>query len=94
MFDILSWWRSLGDRRKYFRRQMHEPALIKFGNDSVSQGCVITNLSNSGARLLFANCNDLPDEFTLLVPRRCRIVRLSVGDVGVRFVDGKTIDMA
>jgi hypothetical protein len=45
-------------------------------------------MQHNGARLLVAGFNELPEEFTLPVPRRCRIVRRQDGHVGVRFVDG------
>jgi len=87
MLDLQGWWQTLGDRRRDRRRSVHKYAFVDLEDGSVPQACVITDLSGGGARLTVVNCSDLPEEFTLLVPRRCRVVRRSVGQVGVRFVE-------
>ena len=92
MLDLQGWWQSLGDRRRDLRRSVHEYAFVDLENGSAPQACVITDLSKSGARLTVVSCNDLPEEFTLLVPRRCRIVRRTAGQVGVRFVEPEPVD--
>lgn len=92
MLDLQGWWQSLGDRRKDWRRSVHEYAFVDLEDGSAPQACVITDLSRGGARLTVVSCSDLPDEFTLLVPRRCHVVRRTAGQVGVRFVEPATTD--
>jgi PilZ domain len=88
MLRILKWWQARGDRRRDFRHHVRRLAFIDLDNGVARRGCTIHDISESGARLIVAAGNELPEEFTLLVPRRCRIVRRSNGQVGVRFVDG------
>jgi hypothetical protein len=91
MLDLWGWWQSVGDRRRNFRRLARDYASIDLGNGSVPRGCMIADISEGGARLAIAHCDDLPNEFTLLVPRRCRIVRRMIGQIGVQFIDGEPV---
>ena len=87
MLGLMGWWQSVGDRRRNFRRSARDYASIDLGNGAVPRGCMIADISDCGARLAVPRCDDLPDEFTLLVPRRCRIVRRMIGQIGVQFID-------
>src|SRR6266404_1798957 len=50
------------------RRQVLETALIRFGEASVC--CLVQNLSDSGAALDMGPQTGIPDQFTLIVPRK------------------------
>jgi hypothetical protein len=84
--NLVGWWQSLGDRRRALRHSLHQFASIDVGNGSLSS-CMISDISETGARLTVGG--KLPDEFTLLLHRRCRVVRRSDGQIGVKFVSGK-----
>ena len=78
------------DKRKYYRRHLQYNAWI--GTDTVLlRGCVISDISHTGARLDVENPDDLPERFRLLfsapgsVDRKCHIVWRSAKQVGVEF---------
>jgi hypothetical protein len=48
--------------------------------------CIICDISASGAKLTIGTRHEVPDEFTLIMRRRCRVVRRFDGQVGVEFV--------
>jgi hypothetical protein len=95
MANLLKWWQTRGDRRGALRHHARQPAVIDLNNGLGHRACIIGDISDSGARLVVPVCSDLPEEFTLLVPHRCRVVRRFDGQVGVRFVDdGQTVLLA
>jgi hypothetical protein len=55
-------------------------------NDASPLNCIICDISASGAELTVGSRSEVPDEFTLTLRRRCRVVRRSDGQVGVVFV--------
>jgi hypothetical protein len=88
MTNLLKWWQTRGDRRGALRYPARRSAVIDLNNGLGHRACMIRDISDSGARLLVPVCSELPEEFTLLVPHRCRVVRReNDGQVGVRFVD-------
>ena len=93
MTSLLSWWQSLGDRRKGVRYRIRQAALIDLDDGAMRRECIISDVSETGARLTVPCGNDLPKEFTLLVPRRCRIVRRVDGQVGVAFIEYSETDL-
>jgi hypothetical protein len=50
--------------------------------------CIICDISASGAKLTIGVHHAVPDEFTLIFRRRCRVIRREDGQVGVHFVQG------
>jgi hypothetical protein len=48
--------------------------------------CIISDLSASGAKLTIGDHATIPDEFSLVFRRNCRIVRRFDGQIGVQFV--------
>ena len=86
MIALMKWWQSLGDRRRHLRHPSQQVGFINLEGASEQRSCLIADISASGAKLVVANSR-LPEEFTLLVPHRCRIVRRMDGKVGVQFVD-------
>jgi hypothetical protein len=64
----------------------HYLAQISRDGASSPLSCIIWDISDSGARLTVADDQQVPDEFTLLLCRRCRVVRRYDGQVGVAFM--------
>jgi hypothetical protein len=80
--------RDLRDRRQSPRYDVQYLAQIDVGDNSAPLSCIICDISNSGAKLTIGTQHEVPDEFILLFRRRCRVMRRSDGQVGVRFVQG------
>jgi hypothetical protein len=87
MINLFRWWQSCGDRRRDFRQEIRRPGIVDLGNGTGQRGCMIGDISAGGAKLMISPFTDLPEQFILLVPHQCRIVRRSDGYLGVRFVD-------
>ena len=72
--------------------QLHLPARIDCGRGTRPQHCIVSDLSETGARMTLARDARLPQEFVLVLTadgrsqRRCRIVRRDHLDVRVRFL--------
>jgi len=71
--------------RKAERHPVHIPAYVTAGAQD-RQSCIIHDVSLKGARLTVGSKADLPDEFTLVFTRNCRVVRRSDGQIGVEFL--------
>ena len=50
--------------------------------------CIINDISLGGAKLTISEPNRLPEEFTLIFRRRCRVVHRADGHFGVQFIPG------
>ncbi len=72
------------------RFDLHYPAYIEIADGSL-RSCILCDISASGAKLTIGGQADIPQEFTLLLRRRCRIVRRDDGQVGVQFLHGSTV---
>jgi len=78
------------DKRKARRRPLRYSAWVALENDKL-HGCVLSDISDRGARLDVDDANALPDEFMLLLSgtgsarRRCRVVWRAPGQIGVAF---------
>jgi len=70
------------------RHEIHYLAQIEVGEAAPPLSCVIANISETGAKLTIGPQHSVPDEFTLVLRRRCRIVRRDDGQVAVCFVRG------
>ena len=77
---------SLRELRDSRRHEIHYLAQIDRDGASSPLSCIIWDISDSGARLTVADDQQVPDEFTLLLRRRCRVVRRYDGQVGVVFM--------
>jgi hypothetical protein len=75
----------LRELRESPRFDVHYPAYIERPDGSL-RNCIICDISASGARLTVGSQGDVPGEFTLLLRRRCRVVRREDGQVGVHFL--------
>src|ERR1700737_2413266 len=80
----------LRERRQSFRVEWNSPATIRDG--SLDRPCILSNFSNTGAKITKVVPATIPDEFMLSITLRgrkrdCR-VRLRYGEaVGVEFTD-------
>jgi hypothetical protein len=74
------------DLRKSLRHEVHYPAHLDLDGASALFNCVICDISANGAKLTVRAPDQLPDEFTLLFRRRCRVVRQFDGQIGVQFI--------
>jgi hypothetical protein len=77
---------SLRELRDSRRHEIHYLAQIDRDGALSPLSCIIWDISDSGARLTVTNDQQVPDEFTLLLRRRCRVVRRYDGQVGVAFM--------
>lgn len=78
------------DRRQHTRVKWGSPGHIQTGEDKAKRFCLVSDLSDGGAKLTLAAYDLLPDEFTLhLAPaeaaKKCQVVWRSKGAVGVEF---------
>lgn len=79
------------DKRKHIRRSLRYTAWIGTGEDAPLRGCVVSDISHTGAKLDVENPEDLPDAFQLLLSgrggiyRRCQVVWRSNNQIGVHF---------
>ena len=83
------------ERRKHRRYAINRIAKFQTETGALPRDCMITNISELGARL-FAEGVDVPDQFNLLISgeergirRQCRVVWRLGGEIGVSFVDPK-----
>ena len=78
--------------RKSPRHELHFPAYIALDDQPHRQPCVIHDVSESGARLTIGPRAKIPDSFTLVFSRHCRVVRRAEADgqIGVRFLPSKS----
>jgi hypothetical protein len=79
------------DKRKARRKHLHYSAWIGEG-DQLLQGCIVADISESGARLDCGDPVSVPDEFVLILSdrhdaarRHCRVVWRSETQIGIEF---------
>jgi hypothetical protein len=79
------------DKRKSVRRSMHYTAWIARKGEPL-EGCVLSDISEKGARIDVENAESIPDEFMLFLsargtPRRqCNVAWRDGNQIGVKFV--------
>jgi len=73
------------DLRRSPRFEIHYLGLIDLGRDETPVNCIICDISATGAKLT-VGAHEVPDEFMLVFRRRCRVIRRTDGQVGVKFV--------
>jgi hypothetical protein len=85
--------RNRAELRKRPRRHFHYSARIVIDEKGTLRACQISDISETGARLVLENVSDLPDQFMLLLTpngearRRCRVVWRDGAAIGVAFPD-------
>jgi PilZ domain len=81
------------DKRKAVRRPLRYSAWVALAPDEL-HGCVMSDISDSGARLDIDETKTIPDQFTLLLSsngsarRTCRVVWRKPRQIGVSFEKG------
>jgi hypothetical protein len=78
---------DFSERRNSARYDLHYPAQIDPGGGAAARSCIISDLSIGGAKLTVGT-QEVPEEFTLVFRRRCRVLRRANGQIGVQFVRG------
>ena len=68
------------------RVEVNYLAHIEPGGKASPFNCVICEISSGGAKLVVDPRDPMPNEFTLVFRRRCRIVHRTDGKTGVQFV--------
>lgn len=81
-----------GEMRKRRRHTLRYAAWVAIGDSSPAKGCVVADVSETGARLELQVPGDVPKEFWLLlsrngrVRRRCEVVWQTGDQVGARYM--------
>jgi hypothetical protein len=80
----------LVNRRRSERRICKRVAKIQFGIGSLPRDCMITDVSDGGAKVI-AEYLDIPPEFTIIFstghPRQCRLAWRIGCELGAEFID-------
>ncbi len=80
----------LKDKRKSLRRPMRYTAWVALAPDQL-HGCVLSDISETGARIDIDDSKTIPDQFMLLLSsngaarRKCRVVWRKPRQIGVKF---------
>jgi hypothetical protein len=79
------------ERRKNFRVEWNSPAKIYDCNGHFVRLCIVSNFSNSGAKIAGVEPGTVPDEFILRISphgraHRCRVIWRSKDGLGVGFL--------
>jgi hypothetical protein len=79
------------DHRKAPRYELHFAAHIETADQSPHRTCIIHDVSAGGARLTIGPRTDIPDSFTLVFSRNCRVIRRAEddGQIAVEFLPSK-----
>jgi PilZ domain len=79
------------ERRRNFRVEWNAPATIYDADRHLERPCILSDLSNGGAKLAGVRANTIPDEFRLRTPlghrRSCRVIWRAEDALGVEFTD-------
>lgn len=79
------------ENRKHIRRSLRYTAWIGSGGNAPLRGCIVSDISQTGAKLDVENPEELPDAFQLLLSgrggiyRQCQVVWRSNSQIGVHF---------
>ena len=79
------------EHRRHPRRLLNYGARILDVNGTARADCTVADISETGAKLVTAQADRLPDQFLLAlsvagrVSRKCQVVWRTGGKVGVRF---------
>jgi hypothetical protein len=92
---VIGNYRNRAELRKKPRRQFHYNARILVDKDSPLIGCLISDISETGARIALEDDQTLPDTFMLLLTpsggarRHCRVIWRDGLNVGVKFPENR-----
>lgn len=85
--------RNRAEQRKKPRREFHYNARIVADKDAPPIACMISDISEGGARIALAREVELPDMLVLLLTesgaarRQCRVIWRDGATIGVKFPD-------
>ncbi len=84
-------YQMLKDKRKSTRRAIRYTAWVGLGEGAPLRGCIVFDISETGAKLELDHPEELPETFNLLlsdrgdIHRRCHAVWRSKTQIGVHF---------
>ncbi len=87
------------ERRRNFRVEWNSPATIHDLERDLVRPCILSNFSNTGARITGVRADTIPNEFMLRITggsgrtRKCRVLWRSDDTLGVEFTDCTTSDV-
>jgi hypothetical protein len=81
----------MSERRKNFRIEWNSPAKIYDRHGRLVGRCIVSNFSNSGAKITGLDPRTVPDAFILRISphgraQECHVVRRSKDELGAEFV--------
>jgi hypothetical protein len=84
---------SRREGRKNFRVEWHAPASIYYSQKV--RTCILSDLSNGGAKITGVRTATIPDEFMMGLPphgriHKCRVVWRTDDALGIQFTDSNT----
>ena len=74
--------------RRSERHEVQYLAHLDPGAGGSPFSCIICDISANGAKLAVGANHAVPNEFTLIFRRRCRLVHRADGHIGVQFIAG------
>jgi hypothetical protein len=80
------------ERRDTTRRHTYRPAMLFTGAGMCLGKCIVKDISEQGAKLVYSAAAELPDQLLLTMGfdrRHCRVVWRHQKEVGVRFSTAK-----
>jgi hypothetical protein len=80
------------ERRKNFRIEWNSPACLYDRNGRFGRACVVSNLSNGGARIVIAQPETVSDVCVLRITphsplRKCHVIWRTKEAIGVQFAE-------
>jgi hypothetical protein len=80
------------ERRKNFRIEWNSPACLYDRNGRFGRACVVSNLSNGGARIIVAQPETVSDVCVLRITphsplRKCHVIWRTEQAIGVQFAE-------
>jgi hypothetical protein len=91
--------RPVFDRRRIARQKSFLRGTIYFNNRLNAADCLVRDISQFGARLIFENSLTIPDALELHIPQKDQTLRINViwrhdREVGVAFAQASQVDAA
>ena len=80
-----------GEKRSFQRKSLKYPALLDAGDGKPPRECMLSDVSESGARVVVKVPNEIPDRVILLIgsegvaPRQCRVAWRDGTELGLEF---------
>ena len=81
-----------GEKRRAPRKPLRYPGEIDAGDGSPLRKCLLSDISDTGARVLIENPKDVPDRVMLMLGhergarRKCKVVWRETKELGLEFI--------